>query len=187
MVVDYCCGSVDWWTSVDMGWSLLTDRSFGSYRLWIFDVFDFACLLAGLGRCHLLRLLFPLAFISFFHFLWRSLLTCFAVWLALCFDLLRVDPSCSLCNFGRRLGCSCSLGRWALAVNPLGRLVIFQMLLVYVDCSGTVIPALWVPLDFSVVECTVVLHSGTSGRVITLFKCRSSANFWSPPIGVVAS
>jgi hypothetical protein len=28
---------------------LLTDVSLGSLRLWILEVFDFACLLAGLG------------------------------------------------------------------------------------------------------------------------------------------
>jgi len=61
------------------------------------------------------------------------------------------------------------------------------MLGAYVDCSlGTLIPALWVPLDFSVVKCTLVLYSGTSGRVILLFKRRCSADDLSPLIGIVA-
>jgi len=72
------------------------------------------------------------------------------------------------------------------------------MLCAYVDSLlGTLIPALWVPLDFSVVKCTLVLHSGTSGRVIVyedfgsgrvipLFKGRCSADNLSPLIGIVA-
>ena len=68
----------------------------------------------------------------------------------------------------------------------------------YVDSLlGTLIPALWVPLDFSVVKCTLVLHSGTSGRVmvyedlgsgrvIPFFKGRCSADNLSPLIGIVA-
>jgi len=57
----------------------------------------------------------------------------------------------------------------------------------YVDSSlGTLITALWVPLGFSVVKCTLVLHSGTSGRVIPLFKGRCSADDLSPLNGVVA-
>jgi hypothetical protein len=60
------------------------------------------------------------------------------------------------------------------------------MLGAYVDSSGTLVPALRVPLDFSVVKCTLVLHSGTSGRVIPLFKGRCSADDLSPLIGVVA-
>jgi len=62
---------------------------------------------------------------------------------------------------------------------------------------GTLIPALLVPLDFSVVKCTLVLQSGTSssvivyedlgsGRVIPLFKGRCSADNLSPLIGIVA-
>jgi len=53
---------------------------------------------------------------------------------------------------------------------------------------------LWVPLDFSVVKCTLVLHSGTSGRVIVyedvgscrvipLFQGRCFADDSSPIIG----
>ena len=64
------------------------------------------------------------------------------------------------------------------------------MLGAYVDSSlGTLIPALWVhllPLDFSVVKCTLVLHSGISGRVIPLFKRRCSADDLSLLIGIVA-
>ena len=86
---------------------------------------------------------------------------------------------------------------WALAVNSLGGLIIFRMLGAYVDSSGTLIPALRVPLDFYVVKCTLVLHSSTSGRVIVyedfgsgrvipLFKGRCSADNLSPLIGIVA-
>jgi len=61
------------------------------------------------------------------------------------------------------------------------------MLGAYVDSSlGTLIPALWVPLDHSVVKCTLVRHAGTSGRVIPLFKGCCSADDLSPLIGVVA-
>jgi len=60
---------------------------------------------------------------------------------------------------------------------------------------GAFIAALWVPLDFSVVKCTLVLHSGTSGtviicedfgsgRVIPLFQGRCSADDLSPLIGL---
>ena len=59
----------------------------------------------------------------------------------------------------------------------------------YVDTSlGTFILALWVhlsPLDFSVVKCILVLHSGTSSRVIPLFKRRCSADDLSSLFGVV--
>ena len=84
-----------------------------------------------------------------------------------------------------------------MAVYSLGGLIIFRMLGAYVDSSlGTLIPALWVPLDFSVVKCTQVLHSGTSGRVIVyedfgfgrvipLFKGCCSADDLSPLIGIV--
>ena len=69
----------------------------------------------------------------------------------------------------------------------------------YVDSSlGTFILALWVhlsPLDFSVVKCILVLHSGTSSRVIVYedfgscrvippFQRRSSADDLSPLIGL---
>ena len=79
-------------------------------------------------------------------------------------------------------------------MNSLGGLIIFRMLGAYVDSSlGTLIPALWVPLDFSVVKCTLVLHSGSSGRVIVyvdfgsgrvipLFQGRCSADDLSPLI-----
>jgi len=63
------------------------------------------------------------------------------------------------------------------------------MLGAYVDSSlGRFILALWVhlsPLDFSVVECILVLHSGISSRVIALFKRRCSADDISPLFGVV--
>jgi len=68
-----------------------------------------------------------------------------------------------------------------------------------VDSVGTLILALWVHLlllDFSVVKFTLVLHSGTSrrviiyevfscGRVILLFKGCCSADDLSPLIGTV--
>jgi len=45
--------------------------------------------------------------------------------------------------------------------------LIFRMLGAYFDSLlGVLIPALWVPLEFAVIECTLVHHSGTSGRVI---------------------
>jgi len=161
----------------------LTDGSFGSLRLWISEVFDFACLLAGLGRLRLLRLIFTLALVSFFHLLWPFLLTCFVFRLASCCDLHRLDLSTSL---------------RALAVISLGGLIIFRMLGAYVDSSGTLISARWVhpsPLDFSVVKCTLVFHSGISGRVIVyedfgscrvipLFQSRCSADDLSPLIGL---
>ena len=108
--------------------------------------------------------------------------------LASCFDLLRV----STC-FVFRLASGCDLLRLdlstslrALAVNSLGGLIIFRMQGAYIDSSlGTLIPALWVPLDFSVVKCTLVFHSGISGRVIPLFKRRCSADDLSL-IGIVA-
>jgi len=79
----------------------------------------------------------------------------------------------------------------------LGGLIIFRMLGVYVDSSGTLIPALRVLLDISVVKCTLVIHSGTSGRVILyedfrsgrvipLFEGRCSADNSSPLIVIVA-
>jgi hypothetical protein len=145
--------------------------SFGSLRLWISEVFDFACLLAGLGQLRLLRLIFTLAFVSFFHLLWPFLLTCLVFRLAWCFDLLGVSTClvfqlASCCDL-LRLDLSTSLR--ALAVSSLGGLIIFRMLGAFVDSSGTHITAHWVhpsPLDFSVVKGTLVLHSGASGRVI---------------------
>jgi len=132
---------------------------------------------------HLLCLIFALALVSFSHSLWPCFLTrlvmdplgvstCFMLRLASCFDLHCVDLSTSL---------------RALAVNSLGGLIIFRMLGAYVDSTlGTHIPALWVLLDFSVIKCTLVLHTGTSGRVIPLFKRHCSADDLSPLIGVVA-
>jgi len=128
-------------------WFLLTDASFGSLRLWISEVFDFACLLAGLGRLRLLHLIFPLAFIPFLHLLSPFFLTCFVVRLASCFNLLCVDLSTSFRLFGLRSVYSRYLWLWALAVNSLGGLIIFRMLGAYVDSSGTLIPALWVHLS----------------------------------------
>ena len=83
-------------------------------------------------------------------------------------------------------------------MNSLGGLIIFRMLGAYVDSSGTLISARWVhpsPLDFSVVKCTLVFHSGISGRVIVyedfgscrvipLFQGRCSADDLSPQIGL---
>jgi hypothetical protein len=126
------------------------------------------------------RLIFTLAFVSFFPLALAFLVdllrvsTCFVFRLASCCDLLRLDLSTSL---------------RALAVNSLGGLIIFRMLGAYVDSSGTLISARWVhpsPLDFSVVKCTLVLHSGISGRVIPLFKGRCSADDLSLLIGIVA-
>ena len=96
----------------------------------------------------------------------------------------------------------------ALIDHSLGRLIILWMLGAYVDSSGMLIPALRVPLDISVVKCTLVLHSGTSGWVIVyedfgsgrvivnedfgsgwvipIFKGRCSADDSSPLIGVLA-
>ena len=187
----------------------MSDASFSSLRLWISEVFDFACLLAGLGRLRLLRLICPLAFVSFFHLLSSHFYTCFRLVfplalaflvdllrvstcfmfrLASCFDLLRVSTCfvfrlASCCDL-LRLDLSTSLR--AIAVNPLGGLVIFRILGAYIDSSlGMHIPALWVPLDFSVVKCTLVLHSGISGRVNPLFTRRCSADDLSR-IGIVA-
>jgi len=89
-------------------------------------------------------------------------------------------------------------------MNSLGELIIFRMLGAYVDSSGTLIPALWVYLSplsgcrwTSPLLSTLCLHSDTSdrfivygdfgsGRVIRLFKGRSSADDLSPLIGNVA-
>ena len=170
----------------------MTDASFGSVRLWVSEVFDFACSLAGLGRLRLLRSIFPLAFVSFFHLLSSHFYTClrpvFPLALAFLVDLLRVSTCfvfrlASCCDL-LRLDLSTSLR--ALAVNSLGGLIIFRMQGAYIDSSlGTLIPALWVPLDFSVVKCTLVFHSGISGRVIPLFKRRCSTDDLSL-IGIVA-
>ena len=115
----------------------MTDASFGSLRLWISEVFDFACLLACfVSFFHLLsshfytcfRLVFPLALAFLVDLLRVS--TCFVLRLASCCDLLRLDLSTSL---------------RALAVNSLGGLIIFRMLGAYVgSLPGTLILALWV-------------------------------------------
>ena len=134
--------------------------------------------------CTCFRLIFPLALAFLFDLLRGS--TCFVFRLASCFDLHCVDLSMNL---------------RALAVNSLCGLIIFRMLGAYVDSSlDTLIPALWVhslPLDFCVVKCILILHSGTSGRVIVygdfvsgrvipLLKGRCSADDLSLLIGIVA-
>jgi len=147
-----------------------------SLVFWLVLV-DFACFVS---LFHLLsshfytcfRLVFPLALAFIVDLLRVS--TCFVFRLASCCDLLRLDLSTSL---------------RALAVNSLGGLIIFRLLGAYVDSSATLISARWVhpsPLDFSVVKCTLVLHSGISGRVIPLFKRRCSADDLYPQIGIVA-
>jgi hypothetical protein len=91
----------------------------------------------------------------------------------------------------------CGEGATALIALPRGGLIILRMLDAYVDSSGTLIPALWVPLDFFFVKCTLVIHTGTSsrvvvyenfgsGRVIPLFKGCCSADNSPPLIGVLA-
>ena len=128
-------------------------------------------------------LVFPLALAFLADLLCVS--TCFVFRLALCCDLLRLDLLTSL---------------RALAVKSLAGLFIFRMLGAYVYSSGTLISARWVhpsALDFSVVKCTLVFHSGISGRVIIygdfgsgrvipLFERRCSADDLSPLIGIVA-
>jgi len=183
LVVNYRRGSEDLWTSVDFGWSLLTDVSFGSLRLWTSEVFDFAWLLAGLGRLALSH--FSTCFVSFLDLLSSHFPTRFGLavdslgyWPAWCFDLFRALTRfvfrLAFRLFGLRLVCSRCLWLWGLAVNSL----------------GTLIPAFWVqwlPLGFSVGKCILVRHSGTSsrvvvyedfgfGRVIPLFKGRCSAD-----------
>jgi len=59
------------------------------------------------------------------------------------------------------------------------------MLGAYDNSSGTLIPALRVPVDFSVVKCTPVQHSSTSGKDIPLFNGRGSADDISLLTGVV--
>ena len=119
--------------------------------------------------CTCFGLIFPLALAFLFDLLHGS--TCFVFRLASCFDLHCVDLSTTLRAF---------------AVNSPGGLIIFRMLGAYVDSSvGTLIPALWVhllPLDFCVVKCILILHSGTSGSVIPLFKRRCSADDLSPQL-----
>lgn len=41
------------------------------------------------------------------------------------------------------------------------------------DSLSMLLPTLWMPVDFTVVKCTLVLHSGTSGSVI-IFECVGS-------------
>jgi hypothetical protein len=102
------------------------------------EVFDFACLLAGLGR--LASSLF-VCFVSFFHLLSSHFSTCFArssestcfvFQLAWCFDLLRVstcfifDPSTAFRPFWHRLVCSRRLWLRALALKWLTRLGVWR-------------------------------------------------------------
>jgi len=118
------------------------------------------------------RIIFPLALGFLVELLGVS--TCFVIRLASCCHLLCLDISTSFL---------------ALAVNFLCGLIIFRMLGVYVDSSVMVIPTLWVhvsPLDFSAVKCTVILHSGISGRIIPLLNCRCSVDDVSSLFGVVA-
>jgi len=78
---------------------------------------------------------------------------------------------------------------WPLAVNSVAGLIIFWMLCAYVDSSGTHISARWVhssQWDFSIVKCTLILHSGISGRIILLFKRRCFAADLAPQIVIVA-
>jgi len=63
-----------------------------------------------------------------------------------------------------------------VTVNTAGELIIFQVLGECVDSSDTLMPAFCVMLDFSVIECTVVLRSGTSSRVIPVCKRGYTAN-----------
>jgi hypothetical protein len=77
--------------------------------------------------------------------------------------------------------------RSTVAIVHVGGLIFLQILGVYVDSSlGTLVPARCVPLDLSVVNCTVVLHSGKSVRVIPLFNGRCSADTLSPLVGIRA-
>jgi hypothetical protein len=158
-------------------------RSSTSLVFWLVLV-HFACFLSFFHvlSCHFctcFRLIFPLALAFLFDQL-RGL-TWYVFRLPSCFDLHCVDLSMYL---------------RALPVISLGGLITFRMLGTYVDSSGTRIPALWVhlsPLDFSVVTCTLVLHSGTAGsvivyedfgsrRVIRLFQGRCSTDDLSPLI-----
>ena len=78
---------------------------------------------------------------------------------------------------------SLTFGLWPW-ILPDG-LLIFRMLGAYDNSSGTLIPALRVPVDFSVVKCTPVQHSSTSGKDIPLFNGRGSADDISLLTGVV--
>jgi len=174
---------------ISFGTSWLTDASFASLCLWISDVFDFACLLAGLGWLALSLFacfvsVFDL-FCPFFDSPW--LLTCFEFQLAFCL-------------FGLRLVCSRCLCLWALAVNSLGGLIIFRMLGAYVDSSrGTLIPAFCVHYrrraSLSLIAPWSFIPSPLAGssyadissdRLITLVKGRYSANDSSRLIGEVS-
>jgi len=78
-----------------------------------------------------------------------------------------------------------SLGLFAM--NSLGGLTTFRMLGASVDSFwGTKIAALMVLLDISVVKYTLVIHSGTSGRVISRFELRCSADHITPPACIEA-
>jgi hypothetical protein len=71
--------------------------------------------------------------------------------------------------------------------TSVGGLIIFRMLGAYVDSSlGTHIPVLRVRLDFCGMNYILVLYSGTSGRVIPLFKRNCSADDLSLLIGAIA-
>ena len=150
---------------------------FGGLRLRLSFGWSWSTSLASSHFSTCFRLIFTLAFVSFFPLALAFLVdllrgsTCFVFRLASCFNLHCVDLSTTL---------------RALAVNSLGGLIIFQMQGAYVDSSlGTLIPALWVhllPLDFCVVKCILILHSGTSGRVIPLFNRRCSADDLSPQL-----
>jgi hypothetical protein len=78
----------------------------------------------------------------------------------------------------------------------LGGLHVFWMLGGYVQSSGTLIPTLQVMLDISVVRCTLLLHCGTTCKVIAYedfssswvihhFKVHFDAHNSSPVIGIV--
>jgi len=115
---------------------------FGGLRLRLSFGWSWSASPASSHFCTCFRLIFPLDLAILFDSLWS--LTCFVFRLASCFDLLRLDLATSL---------------RAVAVNPLGGLIIFRMLGAYVDSFGTLISARWVhpsPLDLSVVECTLV-------------------------------
>lgn len=64
-----------------------------------------------------------------------------------------------------------------MAGTSLGVFIIFRMLGADVESSlGTHSSPLWVPMDFPVVKCTLVLHSGIVGSVIALIERRCVAD-----------
>jgi hypothetical protein len=139
---------------------------------------DSASLVSGLHRSSTSLVSWPAS--SRFSTYFVPSLSGFGCWLASCFDLLFAfsDFAWSVYVFS---------DFWVLSVNFLVGLINFRMLGAYVDSSATLIPALQVPLDFSVIKCTLVLHSGTSGSVILLIKGRCSADDISTLFGVLAS